>query len=157
LTILPVVFFQTHPIVFQLSQEALMLPLTIHQDRGRYGNQGQESKVSLPHVPEMVPTGCTSWIATENMYQDGVLKGVACPEVIDGRYCKGSTTIITNIDFKQLGDYLCDPAMTTATVDRMIHHSIIINRHKPFLALPRITPTPTPSNIETHLHCKPQG
>ncbi|WP_084312695.1 ATP-binding protein [Desulfobulbus elongatus] len=34
--------------------------------------------------------------------------------------------ITTNIDFKQLGDYLGDPVITTATVDRMIHHSIIL-------------------------------
>ena len=47
-------------------------------------------------------------------------------KVIDGRYCKGSTIITTNIDFKQLGDYLGDPVITTATVDRMIHHSIIL-------------------------------
>jgi len=47
-------------------------------------------------------------------------------KVIDGRYCKGATIITTNIDFKQLGDYLGDPVITTATVDRMIHHSIII-------------------------------
>jgi DNA replication protein DnaC len=48
-------------------------------------------------------------------------------KVIDGRYCKASTIITTNIDFKQLGDYLGDPVITTATVDRMIHHSIIIS------------------------------
>jgi DNA replication protein DnaC len=48
-------------------------------------------------------------------------------KVIDGRYCKSSTIITTNIDFKELGDYLGDPVITTATVDRMIHHSIIIN------------------------------
>ena len=52
-------------------------------------------------------------------------------KVIDGRYCKGSTIITTNIDFKQLGDYLGDPVITTATVDRMIHHSIIINIQGP--------------------------
>lgn len=48
-------------------------------------------------------------------------------KVIDGRYCKGSTIITTNIDFKQLGD----PVITTATVDRMIHHSFIINIQGP--------------------------
>lgn len=48
-------------------------------------------------------------------------------KVINGRYCKASTVITTNIDFKQLGDYLGDPVITTATVDRMIHHSIIIS------------------------------
>jgi len=47
-------------------------------------------------------------------------------KVIDGRYCKGSTIITTNIDFEELGDYLGDPVITVATVDRMIHHSIII-------------------------------
>lgn len=48
-------------------------------------------------------------------------------KVIDGRYCKGSTIITTNVDFKELGDYLGDPVITAATVDRMIHHSIIIS------------------------------
>jgi DNA replication protein DnaC len=48
-------------------------------------------------------------------------------KVIDGRYCKGSTIITTNIDFGQLGDYLGDPVVTTAIVDRMVHHSIIIS------------------------------
>ncbi|TRZ49353.1 hypothetical protein D4S03_08380 [bacterium] len=48
-------------------------------------------------------------------------------KVIDGRYCKGSTILTTNIDFRELGDYLGDPVITAATVDRMIHHSIIIN------------------------------
>ena len=52
-------------------------------------------------------------------------------KVIDGRYCKGSTIITTNIDFRQLGDYLGDPVITTATVDRMIHHSIIISIEGP--------------------------
>ena len=47
-------------------------------------------------------------------------------KVIDGRYCKGSTMLTSNIDFKELGDYLGDPVITTAIVDRMVHHSIII-------------------------------
>jgi DNA replication protein DnaC len=47
-------------------------------------------------------------------------------KVIDARYCKGSTILTTNIDFKALGDYLGDPVITTAIVDRMVHHSIII-------------------------------
>lgn len=48
-------------------------------------------------------------------------------KVIDARYCKASTIVTTNIDFKILGDYLGDPVVTTAIVDRMVHHSIIIN------------------------------
>jgi len=52
-------------------------------------------------------------------------------KVIDGRYCKGSTIITTNIDFEELGDYLGDPVITAATVDRMIHHSAIISIEGP--------------------------
>lgn len=52
-------------------------------------------------------------------------------KVIEGRYCKNSTIITTNIDFKVLGDYLGDPVATTAIVDRMVHHSIIINIEGP--------------------------
>jgi DNA replication protein DnaC len=52
-------------------------------------------------------------------------------KVIDGRYCKGSTLVTTNIDFKALGDYLGDPVVTTAIVDRMVHHSIIIHIEGP--------------------------
>ena len=47
-------------------------------------------------------------------------------KVIDARYCQNSTILTTNIDFKALGDYLGDPVITTAIVDRMVHHSIII-------------------------------
>ena len=52
-------------------------------------------------------------------------------KVIDGRYCKGSTLLTTNIDFKDLGDYLGDPVVTTAIVDRMVHHSIILHVQGP--------------------------
>jgi DNA replication protein DnaC len=52
-------------------------------------------------------------------------------KVIDGRYCKGSTMATTNIDFQALGDYLGDPVITTALVDRMVHHSIIISINGP--------------------------
>ena len=48
-------------------------------------------------------------------------------KVIDGRYTKRSTVLTTNIDFEQLGDYLGDPLVTTAVVDRMVHHSSVIN------------------------------
>jgi len=52
-------------------------------------------------------------------------------KVIDARYCKNSTWVTTNIDFKALGDYLGDPVVTTAIVDRMVHHSIIIHIEGP--------------------------
>jgi len=48
-------------------------------------------------------------------------------KVVDGRYGKGSTIYTTNLDFKQLGNYLGDPVVTTAIVDRMIHHAVVVN------------------------------
>lgn len=48
-------------------------------------------------------------------------------KVIDARYGRCSTLMTTNVDFKALGDYLGDPVITTAIVDRMIHRSVIIN------------------------------
>ncbi len=48
-------------------------------------------------------------------------------KVIEGRYCKNSTILTTNVDFKVLGEYLGDPVVTTAIVDRMVHHAVIIN------------------------------
>jgi DNA replication protein DnaC len=52
-------------------------------------------------------------------------------KVIDGRYCKGSIIMTTNVDFKMLGDYLGDPMITTSIVDRLVHHSIIIHIEGP--------------------------
>lgn len=52
-------------------------------------------------------------------------------KVIDARYGKSSTLITTNVDFKDLGDYLGDPVITTAIVDRMVHRSVIINIEGP--------------------------
>lgn len=48
-------------------------------------------------------------------------------KVIEGRYCKNSTMLTMNIDFRALGDYLGDPVITASLVDRMVHHAIIIN------------------------------
>lgn len=48
-------------------------------------------------------------------------------KVIDGRYDKRTTVLTTNVDFEQLGDYLGDPVVTTAIVDRMVHHSTVIS------------------------------
>jgi DNA replication protein DnaC len=48
-------------------------------------------------------------------------------KVIEGRYSKNSTILTTNIDFKALGEYLGDPVVTAAMVDRMVHHAVIIH------------------------------
>jgi DNA replication protein DnaC len=52
-------------------------------------------------------------------------------KVIDARYDKASTWLTTNVDFKDLGTYLGDPVITTAIVDRLVHHSIIIHVEGP--------------------------
>ena len=52
-------------------------------------------------------------------------------KVVDGRYTRHSTILTTNIDFEQLGHYLGDPVVTTAIVDRMVHHSIVITINGP--------------------------
>lgn len=52
-------------------------------------------------------------------------------KVIDGRYTRRSTVLTTNIKFKELGHYLGDPVVTTAIVDRMVHHSTVINIEGP--------------------------
>ena len=48
-------------------------------------------------------------------------------KVIEGRYCKQSTILTTNINFAAMGKYLGDPVVTAAMVDRMVHHAVIIN------------------------------
>ncbi len=52
-------------------------------------------------------------------------------KVIEGRYCKQSTILTTNINFAAMGDYLGDPVVTAAMVDRMVHHAVIINIEGP--------------------------
>jgi len=52
-------------------------------------------------------------------------------KIIDARYGKKSTLMTTNIDFKALGEYLSDPVITTAIVDRMVHHAVIVNIEGP--------------------------
>jgi DNA replication protein DnaC len=52
-------------------------------------------------------------------------------KVIEGRYCKNTTILTTNIDFKALGQYLGDPVVTAALVDRMVHHAVIIHIEGP--------------------------
>lgn len=52
-------------------------------------------------------------------------------KVIDGRYAKKSSILTTNLSFKELGDYLGDPVITTAIVDRLVHHAVIINIEGP--------------------------
>jgi DNA replication protein DnaC len=71
-------------------------------------------------------------------------------KVIDQRYCKASTLLTTNVDFKALGDYLGDPVITTAIVDRMVHHSIIINIQGPSWRMNESKKLNSSSKKQTH-------
>ena len=48
-------------------------------------------------------------------------------KVVEGRYCKHCTILTTNINFAAMGEYLGDPVVTAAMVDRMVHHAVIIS------------------------------
>ncbi|MBF0548771.1 MAG: ATP-binding protein [Candidatus Riflebacteria bacterium] len=74
---------------------------------------------------------CIDEVGFDRLEQQNARNASLFFKVIEARYCKGSTLMTTNIDFKELGDYLGDPVITTALVDRMIHHSIIINIYGP--------------------------
>ncbi len=65
-------------------------------------------------------------VGFDRLEQESARNAALFFKVIDARYGKLSTWLTTNIDFKALGDYLGDPVITTAIVDRLIHHSIII-------------------------------
>ncbi|OGR06285.1 MAG: hypothetical protein A2511_14340 [Deltaproteobacteria bacterium RIFOXYD12_FULL_50_9] len=70
-------------------------------------------------------------VGLDRLEQNDARNAALFLKVIDGRYCKGTTIMTTNIDFEALGHYLGDPLITTSIVDRMIHHSIIISVQGP--------------------------
>jgi DNA replication protein DnaC len=47
-------------------------------------------------------------------------------KIIDARYQKRSTALITNIDFAAWGDYLGDPPLAMALLDRLVDGAIIV-------------------------------
>jgi hypothetical protein len=47
-------------------------------------------------------------------------------QVIDARARQGSTAVVTNIDFKSWSDYLGDPPLATAFLDRVVDGAIIL-------------------------------
>ena len=61
----------------------------------------------------------------------GARKAALFHKVVEGRYGKKSTILTTNVDFAALGAYLGDALTTTSTVDRLIHHAIIVNIQGP--------------------------
>jgi DNA replication protein DnaC len=87
-----------------------------------------EQKLRLFLTPEIL---LIDEVGFDRLEQHDAKNACLFHKVIDGRYCKGTTIITTNIDFKELGDYLGDPVITVATVDRMVHHAIIISINGP--------------------------
>ena len=87
-----------------------------------------EQKLKIFLVPEIL---LIDELGFDRLEQHDARNACLFHKVIDGRYCKGSTIITSNVDFKELGDYLGDPVITAATVDRMIHHSVIISIEGP--------------------------
>lgn len=63
----------------------------------------------------------------DRLEQESARNAALFYKVINGRYGKVPTIMTSNVDFKELGDYLGDPLITTTIVDRMVHHSIIIH------------------------------
>ena len=91
-------------------------------------DQSLEAKPKRFLAPEML---LIDEVGFDRLEQHDAKNANLFHKVIDGCYCKGSTIVTTNIDFEALGDYLGDPVITAATVDRMVHHSIIINIEGP--------------------------
>ena len=87
-----------------------------------------EQKIKLYTRPDIL---LIDEVGFDRLEQESARNASLFFKVIDQRYSKASTLLTTNIDFKALGDYLGDPVITTAIVDRMVHHSIIINIQGP--------------------------
>lgn len=83
-----------------------------------------EKKLRLYTAPQLL---LIDEVGFDRLEQESARNASLFFKVIDGRYCKASTILTTNIDFKALGDYLGDPVITTAIVDRLIHHAAIIS------------------------------
>ena len=66
-------------------------------------------------------------LGLDRLEQENSRNAALFHKVIEGRYCKHTTILTTNLAFEDLGPYLGDVVSTTATIDRMIHHSIVIN------------------------------
>lgn len=118
--------------------KALLLTACAHQFRCRYTTAADMlttllasradntllDKLKLYTSPEIL---LIDEVGFDRLEQEEARQAALFLKVIDGRYCKGSTFLTTNVDFRELGDYLGDPVITTALVERLVHHAIIIN------------------------------
>jgi len=103
-------------------------PPTCSGSPGLFGRWHLEQKLKLYTRPDIL---LIDEVGFDRLEQESARNASLFFKVIDQRYCKASTLLTTNIDFKALGDYLGDPVITTAIVDRLVHHSIIINIQGP--------------------------
>jgi len=87
-----------------------------------------QQKLKLYTLPEIL---LIDEVGFDRLEQHDAKNAALFLKVINGRYGRGSTLLTTNVDFKELGDYLGDPVITTAIVDRMVHHSIILSIQGP--------------------------
>lgn len=100
----------------------------LHELLSGLADQSLEAKLKCYLAPEVL---LIDEVGFDRLEQHEARNANLFHKVIDGRYGKGSTIITTNVDFEALGDYLGDPVITAATVDRMVHHSIIIGIEGP--------------------------
>ena len=106
-----------------------------------------EQKLKLYTKPDIL---LIDEVGFDRLEQESARNASLFFKVIDQRYCKASTLLTTNVDFKALGDYLGDPVITTAIVDRMVHHSIIINIQGPSWRMNESKKLNSSSKKQTH-------
>ena len=87
-----------------------------------------DEKLKAYTRPELL---CIDELGFDRLEQDETRQASLFFKVIDRRYAKRSTILTTNMDFKSLGDYLGDPILTAAMVDRLVHHAVILQIEGP--------------------------
>ena len=76
--------------------------------------------------------GGFDWLIVDEFGFDKIERGEAGEaasllyKVVDGRGSQRSTTVVTNIDFEGWGDYLRDPPLAMAMLDRLVDGAIIL-------------------------------
>ena len=78
--------------------------------------------------------------------------------MIDSRGRRGSTALVTNIDFKDWSDYLGDPPLAMALLDRVVDGAIIHKfegkSYRAYRAEVRAKASPKASETATETHGK---
>ena len=122
--------------------KALLLIACQRQQRCRYTTAAEMLKTLYSSLcDDSLPMKLKAYVRPElllidelgldRLEQENARNAALFHKVIEGRYCKNPTILTTNLSFEDLGLYLGDVVSTTATLDRMIHHSIVINIQGP--------------------------